>query len=184
MTWSPGWKRRRRGTRACRTRRRRCSLTSRSVLPLFLFSNIHKLLCCLFKKSKLLLFPSQDLEEQLDEEEAARQKLQLDKVTAEAKIKKMEEDILLLEDQNSKFLKVRSVSCSNRKQEIIIKVFSTYMFGSLLGQQEKKLVEDRIAEMTSQLAEEEEKAKNLGKVKNKQEMMMVDLEGEFLITKQ
>ncbi|KAG7223717.1 hypothetical protein INR49_015445 [Caranx melampygus] len=88
----------------------------------------------------------QDLEEQLDEEEAARQKLQLDKVTAEAKIKKMEEDILLLEDQNSKFLK------------------------------EKKLLEDRIGEMTSQLAEEEEKAKNLGKVKNKQEMVMADLE--------
>lgn len=55
-----------------------------------------------------LLSDPQDLEEQLDEEEAARQKLQLDKVTAEAKIKKMEEDILLLEDQNSKFLKVRS----------------------------------------------------------------------------
>ncbi|TRY55596.1 hypothetical protein DNTS_021482, partial [Danionella cerebrum] len=87
-----------------------------------------------------------DLEEQLDEEEAARQKLQLEKVTAEAKIKKMEEDILLLEDQNSKFLK------------------------------EKKLLEDRVGEMTAQLAEEEEKAKNLGKVKNKQEMMMVDLE--------
>lgn len=51
----------------------------------------------------------QDLEEQLDEEEAARQKLQLEKVTAEAKIKKMEEDILLLEDQNSKFLKVSVV---------------------------------------------------------------------------
>lgn len=49
----------------------------------------------------------QDLEEQLDEEEGARQKLQLEKVTAEAKIKKMEEEILLLEDQNSKFLKVR-----------------------------------------------------------------------------
>lgn len=32
--------------------------------------------------------------------------------------------------------------------------------------------------MTSQLTEEEEKAKNLGKVKNKQEVMMVDLEGE------
>lgn len=42
----------------------------------------------------------------MDEEEAARQKLQLEKVTAEAKIKKMEEDLLLLEDQNSKFLKV------------------------------------------------------------------------------
>lgn len=49
---------------------------------------------------------SQDLEEQLDEEEGARQKLQLEKVTAEAKIKKMEEEILLLEDQNSKFIKV------------------------------------------------------------------------------
>lgn len=32
--------------------------------------------------------------------------------------------------------------------------------------------------MTSQLTEEEEKAKNLGKLKNKQEMMMVDLEGK------
>uniref|UniRef100_A0A8C3IX97 Myosin heavy chain 10 n=1 Tax=Chrysemys picta bellii TaxID=8478 RepID=A0A8C3IX97_CHRPI len=83
---------------------------------------------------------------QLDEEEGARQKLQLEKVTAEAKIKKMEEEILLLEDQNSKFLK------------------------------EKKLTEDRIAECTSQLAEEEEKAKNLAKLKNKQEMMITDLE--------
>lgn len=34
--------------------------------------------------------------------------MQLEKVTAEAKIKKMEEEILLLEDQNSKFLKVRN----------------------------------------------------------------------------
>lgn len=32
--------------------------------------------------------------------------------------------------------------------------------------------------MTSQLAEEEEKAKNLSKLKNKQELMIVDLEGE------
>lgn len=39
-------------------------------------------------------------------------------------------------------------------------------------------MEDRINEMTVMLAEEEEKAKNLGKVKNKQEMMMVDLEGK------
>lgn len=46
----------------------------------------------------------------MDEEEAGRQKLQLEKVTAEAKMKKYEEDILLLEDQNSKFLKVRQRS--------------------------------------------------------------------------
>lgn len=32
--------------------------------------------------------------------------------------------------------------------------------------------------MSSQLTEEEEKAKNLSKLKNKQEMMIVDLEGE------
>lgn len=41
-------------------------------------------------------------------------------------------------------------------------------------------MEDRIAECTSQLAEEEEKAKNLAKLKNKQEMMITDLEGLFL----
>lgn len=45
--------------------------------------------------------------------------------------------------------------------------------------QEKKLLEDRIGEMTSHLTEEEEKAKNLSKLKNKQEMMMVDLEGKM-----
>lgn len=42
-------------------------------------------------------------------------------------------------------------------------------------------MEDRIAECTSQLAEEEEKAKNLAKLKNKQEMMITDLEGLFLL---
>lgn len=41
-------------------------------------------------------------------------------------------------------------------------------------------MEDRINETSSLLAEEEEKAKNLGKLKNKQEMMMVDLEGKSL----
>lgn len=38
----------------------------------------------------------------LEEEEAARQKLQLEKVTVEAKIKKQEEDLTLMEDSNSK----------------------------------------------------------------------------------
>lgn len=50
---------------------------------------------------------TQDLEQQLDEEEAARQKLQLDKVTLEAKMKKIEEDVMVLDDQNNKLLKVR-----------------------------------------------------------------------------
>ena len=38
----------------------------------------------------------------LEEEEAARQKLQLEKVSVEAKIKKQEEDLTLMEDSNSK----------------------------------------------------------------------------------
>lgn len=48
----------------------------------------------------------QELESHLEAEEGARQKLQLEKVTTEAKIKKFEEDLLLLEDQNAKLSKV------------------------------------------------------------------------------
>lgn len=48
----------------------------------------------------------QDLEQQLDEEEAARQKLQMEKVTMDVKLKKVEEDIMVLDDQNSKLSKV------------------------------------------------------------------------------
>lgn len=47
------------------------------------------------------------MEQQLDEEEAARQKLQLEKVTLEAKMKKIEEDVMVLDDQNSKLNKVK-----------------------------------------------------------------------------
>lgn len=48
----------------------------------------------------------QDLEQQLDEEEAARQKLQLEKVTMEAKLKKTEDEVMILDDQNNKLSKV------------------------------------------------------------------------------
>ena len=48
----------------------------------------------------------QDLEQQLDEEEGARQKLQLEKLTTDAKLKKIEEDVMMIEDQNSKLNKV------------------------------------------------------------------------------
>lgn len=51
--------------------------------------------------------PWQELEEQLEEEESARQKLQLEKVTTEAKLKKLEEDQIIMEDQNCKLAKVR-----------------------------------------------------------------------------
>lgn len=48
-----------------------------------------------------------ELEEQLEEEESTRQKLQLEKVTTEAKLKKLEEHMIVLEDQNLKLAKVR-----------------------------------------------------------------------------
>ena len=41
------------------------------------------------------------------------------------------------------------------------------------------MLEERINEMSSVLTEEEEKAKNLGKMKNKHEVMIVDLEGKL-----
>ena len=41
----------------------------------------------------------------LEEEEQARQKLQLEKVAADGKLKKMEEDLALNEDTNAKLLK-------------------------------------------------------------------------------
>lgn len=43
----------------------------------------------------LSLYLFQDLEEQLEEEEGARQKLQLEKVQCDAKLKKLEEDLAL-----------------------------------------------------------------------------------------
>lgn len=44
--------------------------------------------------------------------------------------------------------------------------------------QEKKLLEERVSEFTTNLAEEEEKSKSLQKLKNKHEAMITDLEGE------
>lgn len=49
----------------------------------------------------------QDLEQQLDEEEAARQKLQMEKVTTDSKLKALEENVMVLDDQNNKLNKVR-----------------------------------------------------------------------------
>lgn len=43
---------------------------------------------------------------------------------------------------------------------------------------ERKLLEERISDLTTNLAEEEEKAKNLTKLKNKHESMISELEGK------
>lgn len=49
----------------------------------------------------------QEMEAHIAEEEDARQKLQLEKVAVEGKVKKLEEDVLFMEDQNNKLQKVR-----------------------------------------------------------------------------
>lgn len=46
------------------------------------------------------------MEAHIAEEEDARQKLQLEKAAVEGKVKKMEDDIMLMEDQNNKLQKV------------------------------------------------------------------------------
>lgn len=49
-------------------------------------------------------------------------------------------------------------------------------------EQEKKQLEERLSEVTDQLTEEEEKTKSLNKLKNKQDAMIADLEGNCLIS--
>lgn len=46
--------------------------------------------------------------------------------------------------------------------------------------QEKKLLDDRISEFSTNLSEEEEKSRSLQKLKNKHEAIITDLEGKFI----
>lgn len=67
-------------------------------------------------------------------------------MAADAKLKKLEEDLAINEDSNSKLIK------------------------------EKKSLEERLSEANAQIVEEEEKSKQLGKLKNKYEAIIADLE--------
>lgn len=53
------------------------------------------------------------------------------------------------------------------------------IFLFLFPKKERKLLEERISDLTTNLAEEEEKAKNLTKLKNKHESMISELEGKL-----
>lgn len=55
----------------------------------------------------------QDLEEQLEEEEAARQRLLLEKVTLETKVKSLEAETLNLSEQRDRLNKVWRVTSSH-----------------------------------------------------------------------
>merc|ERR1719458_780963 len=91
----------------------------------------------------------QDLEEQLEEEEAARQKLQIEKVQVEAKMKQLEEQVIASDDYKDKFGK------------------------------EKKGLEEKLSDVSATLAEEEEKAKHLLKLKAKHESTIGELEDKM-----
>ena len=82
----------------------------------------------------------------LEEEETSRQKLQLEKVSADSKIKKLEEDLAIQDDSNQKLTK------------------------------DKRFLDERVSELQTQLVEEEEKSKQMTKLKNKYEQIIKDLE--------
>lgn len=124
--------------------------------------------------ASVLLSPGQDLEEQLEEEESARQRLLLEKVTLETKVKSLESDLVNAVEQRDRISKVGVVL--ERKSSLS----TLTAYRSDPGQrsaQEKKQLEERLCEVTDQLTEEEEKTKSLNKLKNKQEAVIADLEG-------
>lgn len=110
------------------------------------------------------------MEAHIVEEEDARQKLQLEKVAVEGKVKKLEEDVLFMEDQNNKLQKVRMSTAPAAG--------AGFSHRLMLLLQERKILEERMADLSSNLAEEEEKSKNLTKLKSKHESMISDLEGQ------
>lgn len=60
----------------------------------------------IFGQQHLCVSNSQDLEEQLEEEEGTRQRLQLEKVTLESKVKNLETETLTMREQRDRFSKV------------------------------------------------------------------------------
>ena len=85
----------------------------------------------------------------VEEEESAKQKLQLERNQLESRVKTVEADLISQEDSNTKLSK------------------------------DKKLLEEKLTETQVALAGEEDKSKNLTKVKNKQEQTIADLEGRI-----
>jgi myosin protein heavy chain/myosin heavy chain 6/7 len=82
----------------------------------------------------------------LEEEEQIRQKLQLERTQLEGKMKHLEDVVASQQNDLAK------------------------------GQKERKILEDKLQEITNQRQDEEEKLKNLLRIKTKQESQNNDLE--------
>lgn len=106
MIWSLAWRRKKSEPPRCKLREKRCSRTSRLVKSCGIQNVRGEWGKKILHVCKLFTWFIQDLEQQLDQEEGARQKLQMEKVTTDAKLKKLEEDVMVLDDQNNKLLKV------------------------------------------------------------------------------
>ena len=117
----------------------------------------------------------------MEEEEGARQRLLLEKVTLETKAKSLETDLLGTAEQRDRLSKVHAPEGEGergRGRERPLKPLpSVFLF--FQQNQEKKQLEERLNEVSEQLTEEEEKTKSLNKLKNKQEAVMADLEGRY-----
>uniref|UniRef100_A0A8C1VHT9 Myosin, heavy chain 10, non-muscle n=1 Tax=Cyprinus carpio TaxID=7962 RepID=A0A8C1VHT9_CYPCA len=136
-----------------------------------LFAEAEEMRARLVAKKQELEEILHDLESRVEEEEERNQSLQNEKKKMQSHIQDLEEQLDEEEAARQKLQleKVTAEAKIKKMEEDIL----------LLEDQNSKFLKDalrRTFEMTSQLTEEEEKAKNLGKVKNKQEMMMVDLE--------
>ncbi|KRX47969.1 Myosin heavy chain, non-muscle [Trichinella murrelli] len=108
-----------------------------------------------FTEKKRFMMNISDLENQLECEEASRQKLELEKTQIENKLKKAEEALAVLDDSHSKV-------CTYR--------FCMYLL------KEKKYAEERCADVSKKLSEEEDRSKSLQKLKVKYETQVVEHE--------
>lgn len=126
------------------------------------------------------------MEEQLEEEEGARQKLQLEKVQCDAKLKKLEEDLALRYKYAQIFyyffLKCVISWCILVLTSMYL-LLITLIFSEDTNQKlakERKILEERASDLAQTLAEEEEKAKHLAKLKAKHETTIAELEEKLL----
>jgi len=74
----------------------------------------------------------------------------------------------------------RSTISTCSKNNLVLLVLIVMVVCGYLILQEKKQLEERVSEFTTNLAEEEEKSKSLQKLKNKHETMITDLEGKYI----
>uniref|UniRef100_A0A8C7JI19 Myosin heavy chain 11 n=1 Tax=Oncorhynchus kisutch TaxID=8019 RepID=A0A8C7JI19_ONCKI len=114
-----------------------------------------------------------EMEARLEEEEDRAQALQVDKKKMQQQMQDLEEHLEEEEDARQK-LQLEKVACEGKIKKLEDDVLVMEDHNTKLLK--RKLMEERLADFSSNLAEEEEKSKNLTKLKNKHESMISELE--------